>query len=146
MSAGLGPWQGQEMHRSRVEQSAENSARLAWSVARVTSTGWGEFVMPAVVEFEVTFLEQPVVSYGYALNNDVLVATRYPRSCGFVERWQTNAKGFYTGCWIGLVVETRTTNIDTLAAEPNYTLDHHFTFTGVAYKDLPQTLLMDTLT
>lgn len=144
MSAGLGPWGGQEAHRARVEQVAENNARLAWSYAQVGSTGWGEMLITTPVTFAVTFLEKPIVSYGYELIGKPPVSTRFPRCHGFVTEWIYDLRGrYWIGCKVALVVETKSSNIETTAAEPNYSIQHHFTFAGVAYKSLPSTLLAD---
>lgn len=135
------PFEALEQHRGRVEQIAENSARLAFSYAAFDSLGWGEFQVPTVVTFDVTFIERPYVSYAYSVDGDTLVKGRFPRAQGFVYKWRLDTKGFYTGCWVGFTVETQSPFIDTDKDDPGYSLDHHFTFAGNAYKDLPSYLL-----
>ena len=131
-----------ERRRQQVQQVNENSARLAQAFAMYDSTGWGEFTVQAVFDFGLTFVEEPVVAYCYALDGDTLVDTRFPRAWGGVYKWKLDSKGFYTGAWVFFVVETRSSFIETSAAEPGYEINHYFTFTGIAYKDLP-TYLFD---
>lgn len=140
---GLGPFEAMEHRRQRIQQVDENSARLAKAFAMYDSTGWGEFTVPTVFDFGLTFVEEPSVSYGYALDGDTLVDTRFPRCWGGVYKWKLDIKGFYTGAWVFFIVETQSSFIDTGEADPNYDINHYFTFEGVAYKDLPAYLLDD---
>lgn len=137
----MDPFLALEQRRSRVAQDQENSARLAQTYATYTTTGWGEFKDPNVIDFNCTFLVEPCVSHGYSTNGDLLVSTRFPRAWGFVHQWKQDHRGYYTGCWVATIVETQSFLIATAAAEPGYSIDHTFVFTGLALKDLPTHLL-----
>jgi hypothetical protein len=139
----MDPFIALERRRSRISQDQENTARLAQSFARYTTTGWGEFKDASVINFDCTFIAEPFVVHGYSTNGDLLVPTRYPRAWGFVHKWKQDNRGYYTGCWVATVVETQSPFIATTVADPGYSLDHCFTFTGIALKDLP-THLLDT--
>lgn len=135
------PFEALENRRQRIQQVAENSARLASSYATFTSTGWGEFRQTTVTRFNLTFITKPIIAYSYEIDGDALVDTRFPRSHGFVYKWQQDSRDYYTGCWVAFVVDTRNPYITTAELDPNYDLVHHFTFTGIALKDLPAYLL-----
>lgn len=131
-----GPWFDQERHRSWLNQQAENSGRLAQAYAKFSTTGWGETAFENGFTFELSFIEPPVVAYGFEIDGDTLVDTRFPRCSGGVYKFRTNSKGFYTGAWCMVTVDTKSPFITTTEDEPNYTIYHWFTFTGIAIKDL----------
>lgn len=137
----INPWLSMEGHRSRLRQHQENTARLAQSFAEYSTSGWGETRIQTITEFNCTFIERPHVSYGYSVDGDTLVDTRFPRCWGGVYRWKTNPRGHYTGAWVFIVAETMSYQLNTDKEEPGYDLSHYFTFTGVAMKDLPEYLL-----
>lgn len=135
-----GPWQSFEQQRWTVEQHKENRARYASAYCRFNSTGWGEIAFPKCFEFGLTFTERPYVSYACSLDGDQLVDTRFPRSQGGVYKWKQDSRGFYTGAWCYAVVETQSPYIPTTEAEPKYSLEHDYTFNGLAFKALPDYL------
>lgn len=127
-----------EDRNARRESIRENTSRHAWTMAHVTTTGWGEVRIADRIDFGMTFIEKPLVTYGYAVDDDTLVETRFPRSFGFVARWDTNKRGHYTGCWVALVVDTQSAFLSTdVTEEPNYALDHYFVFMGIGMKNVP---------
>lgn len=137
----MDPFQALERHRGLIRQIDENSTRLAQSYGVYTTTGWGEFKDANVVHFQVTFIEEPIVSHGFSINGDTLVTTRFPRAHGFVHQWKQDHRGYYTGAWLATVVDTAAFNIPQLSDDPGYSIDHTFVFTGIAIKDLPIHLL-----
>lgn len=133
----LETWRGTEERRGLLAQNYENSTRLGWALGGATTTGWGEFEIPERVDFDMNFIQEPHMHYGYSVDSDTLVATRFPRSWGFVARWDINADGHYVGFWPGIVVDTQSYALPTAEPEPGYTIKHYFTFIGTAMKDLP---------
>jgi hypothetical protein len=128
-----------ERSRANRERDWENFARTAFSFGSQTSTGWGEITYPNPIMFDLTFTEQPMMSYGFYTDPEVdLVATRFPRSSGFVYRWYQDAKRMYVGAWVGVTVETRGVSVapGTGVGDPGYALTHYFTFSGLGYKSL----------
>lgn len=132
--------EGMERHRARIEQTRENSTRLAQAYATFDSSGTGEYRAPQVIEFGCTFLDRPVVTYGFSLDGDELVANRFPRCTGGVYRWVRDKDGRYVGAYALVVVDGGDTSI-TVAQDPPYNLTHDFVFTGIAMKNLPTHLL-----
>lgn len=130
---------GLEQRRHRVEQTRENSTRLAQAYASFDTQGVGEFKHPTVVTFGCYFVRRPVVSYGMSTDGDALIAERYPMAQGGVYGWQRNADGMYVGAWIMVVVQAGLW--PTAVPLPPIDLTHDFTFTGVAMKALPAHLL-----
>lgn len=122
-----------EAHRGRLEQVRENSARQAQSFATLTTHGSGETQHATVVPFDCTFIEEPFVAYGFSLDGDTLVDGFFPTSSGGVWKWQQDRRGFYLGAWVFFVVNGSST----------YDLQHSFTFSGIAIKDLPDYLMDD---
>lgn len=118
----------------------ENSPRLAQEHATFSSHGWGEFEVAKPDMFSATFIEEPAVSYGYALDGDTLVPKRFPRAFGGVSKWALDEKGFYIGAWVFLVVDTLSPAIiaGVPAVDPGYDITHSFTFAGTAIKDVEQ--------
>lgn len=124
------------------EATAENSARHAAVFGFVDTTGWGEFDIPDEITFDLSFVEEPNVAYGYACIADDqgagdLTDTRYPRGWGFVTKWTISDRGLYTGCFVSLIVDTMgAEQVAPSASEPGYIIRHSFTFTAVALKDI----------
>lgn len=125
-------------------QVAENSARGAWAWGTAHSKGWGEILIEDPIEFGITFVQEPVVAYGFALDDeDQLVDGRFPRCNGGVVRWMRNAQDFYIGAWAFVTVSTadpllaaQSLDVPTdFALNPNYDITHSFTFSGLAIKD-----------
>jgi len=133
-----------EARRAEVNRHGENSPRLAQAWATFRTVGWGEKAFNNCYEFDLTFAERPFVSYGNVVItnrlqdvDEVLIDTRFPRCWGGVYQWKQNAHGFYTGAWCYTVVESASPFIATTYEEPEYVIQHHFTFAGIGIKDLP---------
>lgn len=133
-----------EQHRGRVEQTRENAARYAQSYATYTTTGVGEFRIEEINLFGCTFSEQPIVSYGFSLPTDelddlpqVMVTGALPRCSGGVQAWFRDDNEFYVGALVYVTVDLPATAPST----PLWIIDHDFTFTAIAMKDLPAHLL-----
>jgi len=148
MTGGYEPWRDIERHRGWINQNAENTGRLAQAYAVFETTGWGETAFEDCFDFRLTFVEVPVVAYGSRLisasalpddnEDEKLVDTRFPRCSGMVYEYRQNSQGFYVGAWCLATVDTRSPYITTtITDDPNYTIEHWFTFTGIALKDLP---------
>jgi hypothetical protein len=111
---------------------------LAHAFGGFSTSGFGEFDLDVRVDFPLPYQGQPSMSYGFSIVSglDTLRSTRYPICSGFVREWDIDAQGFYTGCWVSVVVLTRNpflapTDPD---PEPEYLLQHDYTFLGVATK------------
>jgi hypothetical protein len=137
------PWRALQAHEARVRQVVGNSARLATAVGFIDTNGWGEFQNEDVIEFGVTYIEEPAMSYGYAIDGDDLVDLRFPRAWGGVYAWDRDTRGFYTGAYVFLIVDTKSVEdiADVPTEIPSYHLNHYFTFSGIAMKTLPDDLL-----
>lgn len=138
------------------DQINENSARLAYSWGETTTKGSGGLAYGEHIKFDITFLERPFMSYGYVITKlgkralstggggstnaraaadegrdeeeaDISDLVDLPQSTGFVYRWVQDAKDYYVGAHVGVVVES---------ASDNDELEHHFTFMGNAMKDV----------
>ena len=125
-----------EDRAARRTAQAENSTRYAWVQATVHTKGWGEMRYSDRISFGITYLTQPMVTYGFAIDDDDLLDTRFPRSCGFVSRWDQDKNNYYVGCYVAFIIETTSPNIPTVELDPNYDIDHFFTFSGTAMKTL----------
>lgn len=126
-------------------QVSENSARgaLAWGTAQ--TSGSGELLIEDPIIFDVTFIEQPIVMYGFAIDDDEkLIEGRFPRVSGGVYRWIRDERDFYVGAHVYVTVATadpilaaQSTNVPAdFATDPGYDLTHSFTFSGVAMKEI----------
>lgn len=130
---------GLELRRSRLDQTRENSTRLAQAYATFDTSGIGEFQAPDMVEFGCFFVERPLVAYGMSTDGDRLVKERFPLSQGGVYGWQQDSRGLYVGAYVMVVVQAGV--FPTSIPMPDIDLTHDFTFTGIAMKALPEHLL-----
>jgi len=135
-------WQQLQGHREYLRSNAENQTRGAYAYGKFKSTGWGEIAFDKAFMFGLTFLDEPFVQYGFSLNEEdtPLVDTRFPRVSGGVCRWVQDKRGYYVGAFCFCTVDTRSFMISTSEEEPNYSIDHYFTFNGLAKKDLSEHL------
>jgi hypothetical protein len=125
-----------ERRRQKVDQTKENSARLARCAVTYTTVGYGVVVLPQSLDFDVTFLTEPGVTTGVALaSGERLRMDEIPRVCAGVYSWTTSPKGFYVGAHLWFVVEQA--GVGMLLPGRGYTLHHHLVFDGIAIKDLP---------
>lgn len=147
-------------HSLRAGESTqrENSARLAKSYAHWTTKGTGEFMVPTVFRFDVTFVQKPIFTYGAELiYPDDPVPGKYPRTHAGVYEWlRGNPPGnvdgdndddpnddlmYYTGAWVYFVVDIIGGGLTYKPPQPSYGICHHMAFEGIAIKDLPAHLL-----
>lgn len=142
-------------------QVSENSARLAMVWGSSTTTGSGSILFEDAIEFGITFIEQPMVSYGTVLLNPDAVMDLanavLPLATGMVVEWVRDANDFWVGAHVALSVQLpmpETPPDDTemtfeayadgiSAAALSYAttanaiqMEHHFTFAGTAMKDV----------
>lgn len=121
----------QELRRAERHRHEQNAARHALSFHAYHSTGGGELEFSDPVEFGMTFAQRPFITYGYFIDSDDLVEGQFPACTGFVTAWDFDADGLYIGAWCGVVIRGGE------FLEPPYEIEHHFTFQGIALKDLP---------
>lgn len=129
-----------EGRRAHIAQIAENSARLAFVTADFTTTGLGQFAFPQEATFDIEFTERPTMAYGYVYDGleDEDAVVLWPRSTGFVWDWHRNSRGLYVGAYVGVCVDTPVAVVPT----PSFALEHHFSFSGIAIKPVPDYLLV----
>lgn len=136
------------------QQVKQNSARTAWAWGRCHSHGWGEYEIEDPIMFGVTFVYQPNVAYGFALeDDDQLVDGRFPRANGGVVSWIMDSSDHYVGAHVFVTVATAdpiltgqaalqqatatdgtTPLTDGFRQDPGYDITHSFTFVGMAFK------------
>lgn len=136
-------FQALDARRQTIDAIRENSARLATVYQTFVSSGIGDVQPPDAIQFGTTFVDLPSVGYGNTVET-LLVADRYPRATGGVTKWMRDSKGLYVGAWIYLAVDVPTGPAPIgggVAPVPIYSITHHFTFTGVAMKNIPANLL-----
>jgi hypothetical protein len=89
----------------------------------------------------VRFIDKPYVAYSFDVDDTTdVVDSRYPRACGFIYRWQIDSRGFYTGAYMAVTVDDQSSFITAVGDSPNYLLHHHFSFSGIAMKSVPDYL------
>jgi hypothetical protein len=137
-----------ERRREEVERHQENSARLAEAFARMKSTGQGSIEFSERVDFGLTFIEEPYMSYGCYLDLDELddlldneqgtTSPPMPLCTGFVTDWDRDDRGFYVGAWVGVRVWFPYES--NVWPELELEIMHHYSFKAVAIKDVPMEL------
>lgn len=133
------------LEAARAEQirHRENSARLAQAFAKFESTGQGTVEFEERVDFGLTFIEEPYITYGCQLDLDELAnllnteesgTPVLPQATGYVTEWDIDERGFYTGAWMAATVYDPT---GALSTGVELVVNHHFTFSAIAIKDVP---------
>lgn len=112
------------------EAQRENGARFAVSSHSVETKGGTSVRLADPIMFEAPYLSEPYLATGLAIKKDYDPSTGWmPRVSAGVWQWHRNVKGHYTGAYVFVHVD---------AGAEGAELQHHFTFFGVAYKDLGQ--------
>lgn len=134
-----------ENRRAEVERHQENSARVAESFARFRSSGQGSIEFPERVDFGLTFIEEPYMSFGTFLDTDDLddklaneqgtSTPPMPIVSGFVTDWDRDERGFYVGAWVGVRVWFPYES--NVSPDLEVEMFHHYSFKAVAMKDIP---------
>lgn len=135
-----------EYHRQELDRHRENRARLAQAYADFTTNGQGSIEFGKRIDFGLTFIERPYVSYGAELDIEALedlvgkdsednLVPPLPLTMGYVTEWDRDDRDFYIGCWVAARINFPVTPyVDVKVAVP---VVHHFTFAAIAYKDIP---------
>lgn len=133
-----------DARRERQLNDKENSARLAHAFSSFTTNGQGTIQYEHRVDFGLTFVEEPAVSYGSYVDIDELAEllgiedsddAKLPLVSGFVSAWDQDERDFFTGCWVSVRVWFPPEDAVPFDAAP--AVDHHFTFAAVGMKDVP---------
>lgn len=126
-----------DTERARMAQARNeaNKARSAAAYCKVSSTGQGAFQLPDMLDFGVTFAQEPNVTYGSAFD---LVPLSFalgtsqpplPLTSGFVAVWIKDDKGLYVGAHVAVSVYFPAG----LDSHSNLVqVEHHFKFEGIA--------------
>ena len=143
-----------ENRRGEVERHDENSGRIAEAFARMRSAGQGSIEFSERVDFGLTFIEEPFMSYGSHVDTDELdnlldsnptstLQTPLPICTGYITEWDRDDRGFYVGAWVGVRVwfPYEADVWPDLEVE----IFHHYSFKAVAIKDVPIDLDRDSL-
>lgn len=120
--------------QARRNAQQGNSARLAYSVHKLNSSGWGVTRLTEPIPFAVVFLEEPGFISGAALVSRPPLVVDEPLGNAGVWQWQRNTKGYYTGAYVYLSVQMGEMEY----GEGDVQMVHNLMFTGVGYKDLGQ--------
>lgn len=135
------PWGSVSGYYEDERRQHENAARLATVLVQVDSESAGEIKHDEVLPFNCAFLEKPGIAWGMEIDSDDLVDGYFPRVTAGVHGWQTNAKGHYLGAYVYFTVDLpEGYDPDEV---PSTSIQHTFTFSGIATKRLPDYLLDD---
>lgn len=133
-----------EARREELVRHRENRARLASAYGVYTTTGQGSVQFKTMYEFGLTFVEQPRMHYGAVIDLDDLgdkldhepgECPPLPHCTGIVADWEVDHRGFYVGAWLAAKVSFPIEDLVPVTLQVEVT--HHFTFSGIAMKDVP---------
>jgi hypothetical protein len=134
-----------DQRRVDVERHKENGARMAAAYARVDIVGQGTSEVEEMIDFGLTFVEQPFVSFGSYLDVDLIRDALdldddddcpLPVVSGFVTRWDQDQNDAYTGAWVAVSVYFPPWD-PVVPTDFDCELAGHFSFTAIAIKDIP---------
>jgi hypothetical protein len=138
-----------------VARDKANAGGPAQSYARVRTNRAGTRLVGKRIDFGCTFIQKPWVSYGVECSPEDVEeagfevsggsvggsnageydAPRMPLSMGYVTDWDLDNKDHYTGCWVAVYVQFPAFTNSSGSAGP-IPMTHHFTFAGLALKDI----------
>jgi hypothetical protein len=123
----------------------ENRGRMCVVSSTAETTGVGTVELPARIDFGgAIFIERPAFSYGTECDPDAvrdilgLLPTdpvELPHSTGHITAWDADENNHYNGAWVGIAV----TYPVSIPITDLVTIVHHFSFSGVALKDVDPT-------
>lgn len=129
-----------EMERAR---NAENKGRRAGVFAKYDTTGQGVVEFDQRLSFDLTYVQEPFVSYGCKIDTDALrdvlnlgsddALPAMPLATGYVTDWDQDRNGNYIGCWVAVTVYYP----PALPTSAQIAMEHFFSFDAVALKDIP---------
>lgn len=125
----------QDQTAARRRQQEQNSARLAYSMHKMGSSGVGNIRRAEPILFSVAFLEEPLFTQGATVVKRPAELTDPVGSAG-VWQWHRNPKGHYVGAYIYLAVSVGDSYYE--AAGQDIQMQHHLMFQGMGFKDLGQ--------
>lgn len=134
-----------QQHKNQANRDAtkENAARPATQYFHQQTTGTGFIRATVPVTFEITFLDEPVFSYGAAVASMPNGADyQDPFAFATLRAWLRNDRGFYVGCYMSYNVSVNFID-GSAGATPKVTMVHHLSFYGMAYKAMTSQLLTD---
>ena len=133
----VNPMQALQTRQALVNQTAENAGRNAVYEATCLSSGSGHFLQPDAVMFDATFVQQPQIYYGHYVDGKQFLTTGIlPTISGGVYKWVQDVRGFFLGAQVYYAV------LDTgVPGASAVIVEHHFTFSGIAIKDVAPDLL-----
>jgi hypothetical protein len=116
----------------RVADQRANAARFCTATVVQNTTGSGEIRTTAAVLFPVTFAEEPTFAYGSGIAKGA--GAHNPTGSAQVRAWARDSRGFYLGAFM-------TYKVDADGSAGSLQMLHHLSFSGVAFKDLPNEML-----
>ncbi len=130
-----------EQRRADIARHRENRARHAQMMAKFETVGQGGKEFEDRIDFGLTFIEEPHMGYGSALDLDELADLLdlepgadppLPLCSGMVTEWDRDDRDFYVGAWVAVrVYFPETVAVDELR------MSHYFSFQATAIKDVP---------
>lgn len=127
-----------DRRRETAARHKENSGRLAQAYASFESTGQGTLEYEERIDFNVIFVEMPYVCHAGVVDTqalkELLGYVALPQISGFVTEWDTDEKDLYRGCWVAARIDFPEWEAISLGVD--VVVNHHFTFAGVAIKNI----------
>lgn len=121
----------------------ENKGRMAGVYTYASSTGQGYVEYDELIDFGLTYIEQPFVSVGHVLDLDELRVllgmdaddpfVELPQCTGFVSQWEQDVKGNYIGAYLAVQISWGSG----IPFDAQVEIQHSFSFHGVAIKSIP---------
>lgn len=137
---------GYEQRRAEAHRHHHNSARLAFAYAKFETRGQGSLEFEDKADFELTFTEEPYVTFGFEIDLDEWAEVLgmdvddaaippLPVVSGFVTHWDRDRNDLWVGAWCAVSVYFPPGDI-VVPPEALPRIQHHVTFSAIAMKDV----------
>lgn len=137
-----------------LQRDAANKGGPAAAFCHVITRGEGSFSFARRIDFGLTFIEEPFMSFGSKIDIDDVIDAGFeelggagsstsgtqnipklPQCTGYVTDYDRDDHGNYVGAWVAVMVTYPYILGSSVAGDP-VPIRHFFTFQAVAIKDL----------
>ena len=132
---------------AELARHRENKGRQAGVFASYETTGYGAVEFEDPVEFGLTFIQRPWMSFGCEIEPDHIrdlleladgdELPCMPQVTGYVTAWDLDDARNYVGAWVAVTVTWPTDTVPAIPIDAQIDVTHFFTFSAIGLKTIP---------